>query len=197
MKGFFVDPPKRRYSDKTYIAAVKRRDEKDYGPLFTAKDLWSEYFDSLLIEHFLNGWPLVGRDRCLVRAVKRSRRAVETRLWKIAIHYHGMNESRVNNNRTDRTEQPLSERDLYIIGLATGPGGKRYGACSRDTRYVAAVLGRTREDTLLHLQGIVKPYKGFFVEKKRDPSFTELVDSVGKALAKETNNFAKKYFVKD
>lgn len=134
-----------RYSKDSTIAANNRLDARRFGEAKSRKDLWTQEEMDKLLEGFLVLRLSPIGSSSLYTYVGRTRKGTETQLQKFGIAYEDKEQSYHGEHRTDRTGKKVTDRDLYLIKLATAPSGRKRKA--HHAEYLGRVLGRSTADT--------------------------------------------------
>lgn len=132
--------PEERYVASSVLHREIRQWEAAWGvKLHGRLRLWEPDEDDTVMQGFLCGW-----DPDCFPLLRRSRKALLTRIWKIAGRFPGADGYRPGKCRTDRRGTPWTAADRAVIEYATSTAGIRQGA--HLPAYIAPVLMRTAKE---------------------------------------------------
>lgn len=141
-----------RYSDQSGIAMNNKLDAQRFGPAKGRRNNWTQEEMDRLLEGFLVLRLAPTGKVSLYTHVGRSRKGTETQLQKFGIAYDDKEKSYHGVDRTDRTGWTVSDRDIYLIKLATAPRGRQENA--HYPEYLGRILSRSTPSMKKIMKGL-------------------------------------------
>jgi hypothetical protein len=176
--------PGRYDADSVYCRTVRHRHNKEqkihstgpvhegtHAPAYRRK--WDNDLIDILFEEFLAGKHYTSARDDLKTKTGRSPEGVMTKIRKVSIRYKSRTEHHEYKpqDRRDRTLKPMTDRDLYIVKLATGLKGRKHGA--HHISWIARLLGRSEKQLQKYLLNRVAAFQtnrtGFGFDKPNHP----------------------------
>lgn len=151
-----------RYDPRSKINTEKRRLSEKRQSLERDGLDWENAEHIRVLDGWLvHGWFYTSPDLSVTTfqsELLRSYDAVFTMLRKLAINYNGVLGALDNTGRIVRRGLPFTDRDAYLIHLATGPAGRKYGGCRIEL--IAKLLRRSVSEVRVWLKKITAPQRG-------------------------------------